>query len=62
MYRFIVNQLFDGSNSDDPNLKRHLTVYPENTSKDSFFNWNFKLLILYIFRSRRQERRYVERK
>ncbi len=28
--RFIVNQLFDGSNS---NLKRNLTVYPENTSK-----------------------------
>ncbi len=35
--RFVVNQLFDGS---DPNLKRNLTVYPENTSKrfNSRFN------------------------
>ncbi len=39
-FRFIINQLFDGSNPDDPNLKRHLTVYPENTSKKKFY-FNF---------------------
>ncbi len=33
LYRFLVNQLFNGSNPDDPNLKRDLTVYPEKTSK-----------------------------
>ncbi|CAF4308640.1 unnamed protein product, partial [Adineta steineri] len=35
-YKFIVNQLFDGANTDDPNAKQQLTVYPENTNqKDS---------------------------
>jgi hypothetical protein len=32
--RFIVNQLFDSSNTDDRNAKKHLTVYPERTSND----------------------------
>ncbi|CAF4620540.1 unnamed protein product [Rotaria sp. Silwood1] len=32
-YKFIINQLFDGSNPDNRNLIRHLTVYPENTNQ-----------------------------
>ncbi|CAF3598448.1 unnamed protein product [Adineta steineri] len=32
-YKFIVNQLFDGANTDDPNAKQQLTVYPENTNQ-----------------------------
>ncbi|CAF2515834.1 unnamed protein product [Rotaria sp. Silwood2] len=32
-YKFIINQLFDGSNPDNRNLTRHLTVYPENTNQ-----------------------------
>ncbi|CAF3483834.1 unnamed protein product [Rotaria sordida] len=32
-YKFIINQLFDGSNPDNRNLIRHLTVYPENMNQ-----------------------------
>ena len=34
--RFIINQLFNGSNPDNRSLSRHLTVYPESTSKIVF--------------------------
>ncbi|CAF4483536.1 unnamed protein product [Rotaria socialis] len=32
-YKFIVNQLFDGSNPENRNLIRHLTVYPQNINQ-----------------------------
>lgn len=36
-FRFMINQLFDGSNPENRNLTRHLTVYPENTGKENNF-------------------------
>ncbi|UJR28700.1 hypothetical protein I4U23_009929 [Adineta vaga] len=34
-YKFIVNQLFDGSNTDSLNSQKQLTVYPEETYEKS---------------------------
>ena len=31
--RFVVNQLLDGSNPADPNLKRQVTITPENAGE-----------------------------
>lgn len=43
--RFVINQLFDGSNPDNQNLMRYLTVYPENTS-NGFMHYLFRFKIL----------------
>lgn len=34
-HRFVVNQVLDGSNPADPNLKRQVTIVPENTGDRS---------------------------
>lgn len=47
--RFVVNQLLDASNPADPNLKRNLTITPENTgerlNEEYFSGFEMKLIV-----------------